>query len=121
MNENEYLRSVIDAHQLDEASDEAVAAMNIKNEVECLIRSKLTSAVPVIEIAGSYAKGTMIRDHYDLDVICYFRNEETEAGDSLEEIYNAINGFLSDEYKVTTKNAALLLSTKDENGKLLHV
>jgi hypothetical protein len=95
--------------------------MTVKNEVERLIRSKLSSAVPVIEIAGSYAKGTMIRDHYDLDVVCYFQNDETEAGETLEEIYNTISGFLSDEYKVTPKNAALLLSTKDENGKLLHV
>lgn len=82
MNENEYLRSVIEAHQLDETSDEAVAAMTVKNEVERLIRSKLSSAVPVIEIAGSYAKGTMIRDHYDLDVVCYFQNDETEAGET---------------------------------------
>lgn len=121
MNENEYLQSIVAAHELDENSSEAIAVLAVKNDVEKLIRGKLTSAVPVIEIAGSYAKGTMIRDHYDLDVVCYFQNSETEAGDTLEEIYNAIKDFLSEEYTVTPKNAALFLSTKDGNGLPLHV
>ncbi|MBP9864086.1 nucleotidyltransferase domain-containing protein [Patescibacteria group bacterium] len=121
MNDNEYLQSVVAAHELDENSSEAAAVLTVKNDVEKLIRGKLTSAVPVIEIAGSYAKGTMIRDHYDLDVVCYFQNNETEAGGTLEEIYNTIQDFLSEEYTVTPKNAALFLSTKDDNGVPLHV
>lgn len=121
MNDEEYLRGILAAHEVTEKSDEAVAAMAVKADVEKLIRSKLKSAVPVIEVAGSFAKETMIRDHYDLDVICYFLNGETEAGDTLEDIYKNVGKILEDEYKVTPNNAALQLSTKDGDGSFLHV
>ncbi|MCL4732813.1 hypothetical protein KJZ71_03365 [Patescibacteria group bacterium] len=46
MNDNEYLQSVVAAHELDENSSEAAAVLTVKNDVEKLIRGKLTSAVP---------------------------------------------------------------------------
>lgn len=121
MNENEYLGAVIAAHEITEGSTEAAAALGVMSDVEKLIRGKLESATPVIEVAGSYAKGTMIRDHYDLDVVCYFLNHETEAGDTLADIYDNVRKILEEEYKVTPKNASLLLSTKDDGGAFLHV
>lgn len=121
MNDNEYLSGIIAAHEVTEGSAEAVAALAVMTDVEKLIRSKLKTAVPVIEVAGSYAKGTMIKDHYDLDATCYFLNGETEAGDTLEDIFNNVGKILEEEYKVTPKNASLLLSTKDGAGDFLHV
>lgn len=121
MNENEYLQKIVTDHKMKDGDKEVTDAMAVKVEVERLIRSKLTKAVPVIEVAGSYAKGTMIRDHYDLDLVCYFQNAENEAGDTLEEIYFSMDKILSEEYQVTPKNAALLLSTKDNGGNNLHL
>ena len=80
---------------------EAAAVLAVKNNVEKLIRGKLTSAVPVIEIAGSYAKGNDDPRSFTIWMsYATFKTTKQEAGDTLEEIYNTIQDFLSEEYAV---------------------
>ena len=56
----------------------------------------------------------MIRESYDLDIICYFNNDDTSAGETLKEIYNNVKKSLAKEYNVICKKSALRLNNKSE-------
>ena len=53
----------------------------------------------------------MIREDYDLDEVCYFDNDDTEPGETLEEIYENIAKLMEGSYSVRRKRSALRLST----------
>jgi len=80
MTENEYLKALLDSQTLKDDSDELKRLRERRDEVETLLRDKLGKAKPTIRYAGSYAKGTMIRDSYDLDLTCYIPRDNSEAG-----------------------------------------
>jgi hypothetical protein len=65
----------------------------------------------------------MIRDSFDLDISCYFKHEEDEAGETLEEIYNNVRKTLETKYIVTPKTSALRLENKnaDKYGVYFHI
>jgi len=54
----------------------------------------------------------MIRESYDLDVICYFPHEDDDAGGSLKEIYENVKKALEKKYYVESKRSALRLRDK---------
>ena len=56
------------------------------------------------------AKGTMNREAYDLDIICYFAHDDTSAGKTLEEIYNNVSEALKGNYIVEPKGSAVRLN-----------
>jgi len=58
---------------------------------------------PVIKYAGSYEKGTMIRDNYDLDIVCYFPSSDQR---SLKEIRQDVTNHLAKNYQITAKASA---------------
>ncbi|MDD4049135.1 MAG: hypothetical protein PHI90_10070 [Clostridia bacterium] len=68
---------------------------------------------PTVRYAGSYKKGTMVKSSYDLDITCYFNNDDNSAGESLEDIYLNVEKALSNEYFVEEKKSALRLKSKD--------
>src|SRR5690606_1232942 len=68
---------------------------------------------------GSRAKGTMIREDYDLDEVCYFDNDDAAPGDTLEEIYDNVAELLEADYQVERKRSALRLRSK--KGKDLKI
>lgn len=72
-------------------------------EVAEVIAKGYPESAPRIQIVGSYAKGTMIRHSYDLDLICYFDRDEDEAGGTLEEIYYDVKDTLESRYTVQPK------------------
>jgi len=55
----------------------------------------------------------MIREDYDLDIICYFPADEIAAGTTLKEIYGNVRSSLEKTYQVRPKTTALRLLDKD--------
>ncbi len=73
-----------------------------KKEVTDFLRAEF-GAAPVIKYAGSHAKGTMIRESYDLDIVCYFPSTDSRT---LKEIREDISAHLSKRYVMQDKASA---------------
>lgn len=113
MTTNEYLANVLDSQTLGEDSNELKALQERRAEVEKLLRKHFEKSSPTVRYGGSKAKGTMIRESYDLDIICYFPHEDGDAGETLEDIYKNVRQALGGKYLVEPKTSALRL--KDLN------
>jgi hypothetical protein len=112
MTTNEYLQQVLQDQNLADNSTELEALQGHRKDVEVLLRSAFPQSSPTIRYGGSRAKGTLIREAYDLDIICYFEPDDTSAGDGLEDIYNNVKKALEANYMVTDKTSALRLKSK---------
>jgi hypothetical protein len=110
MSSNNYLIELLESQELKEGFEEIVALDNERENVDCIIKDAYPNSYPTFTHGGSRAKGTMIREDYDLDEVCYFANEDTAAGDTLEEIYNNLGKLLQKSYTVRRKCSALRLS-----------
>lgn len=73
-----------------------------KKEVTDFLRTEF-GASPVIKYAGSREKGTMIRDRYDLDIVCYFPSTDNR---SLKEIRDDVAKHLAQRYLTRPKASA---------------
>jgi hypothetical protein len=118
MTDDEYLKKVLEAQRLDEDSEELKLLRARRDEVEKKIRAVFGSS-PVIRFGGSKAKGTLVRDDFDLDMVCYFPRDDDDAGLSLEEIFNNVFDALSKDYTVEKKTSALRI--KGANKVDFHV
>ena len=116
MTTNEYLQDVLASQQLADESKELKELQKHRADVEKLLRNAFEDSSPTIRYGGSKAKGTLIKDAYDLDVICYFPNDDTSAGESLEDIYNNVRKVLEKGYFVIGKNSALRLQNLDQKA-----
>ncbi|MFA6295082.1 MAG: nucleotidyltransferase [Candidatus Paceibacterota bacterium] len=116
MTTNEYLITVLELQKLGDDSKEMKELQGHRADVEKLLRDKFKDCSPKIRYGGSKAKGTLISAMYDLDIICYFPNDDMSAGNSLEDIYNNVKSALEKEYCVIQKNSALRLKSKDAQG-----
>jgi hypothetical protein len=112
MTPHEYLEKILEAQTLAEDSRELKALRARRDEVETRLRDAFGSS-PTIRYGGSHAKGTLVRDSYDLDVVCYFPREDDGAGATLEEIYNRVKEVLSHDYDVEPKGSALRVKGLD--------
>lgn len=113
MTTNEYLAKVLASQTLGDDSDELKALQAHRAKVEKLLRERFAESSPTIRYGGSRAKGTMIKEAYDLDVICYFPHDDTAAGETLEDIYNNARKALESEYWIEPKASALRLKDRD--------
>jgi hypothetical protein len=113
MNTETYLNEVLQLQNLADDSQELKDLQEHRADVERLLRAELKGASPTIRFGGSRAKGTMNKEEYDLDIICYVPHDNDAAGASLEEIYNNTYEALNKEYFVSRKNSALRLQSKD--------
>ena len=113
MTTKEYLEGVLKEQTLADDSDEIKALQKHRAEVEALLRDHFDDCSPTIKYGGSKAKGTMIRESYDLDIICYFPHDDTSAGTTLEEIYSNVRKALEKKYLVEPKTSALRLKHAD--------
>jgi Nucleotidyltransferase domain len=111
MNTDDYLQAVLAEQNLKEDSTELKGLQSERANVENLIRNKFGS-VPTIRYGGSRAKGTLIKESYDLDVVCYFPCDSNLAGETLEEIYTNLRDCLAESYYVEEKTSALRLKGK---------
>jgi predicted nucleotidyltransferase len=112
METNEYLRAVLASQQLEDDSTELKDLQSERATVEEIIRKKFGS-VPTIRYGGSKAKGDLIKESYDLDLICYFPFDSNAGGETLEDIYRNVRDCLSRHYYVEEKTSALRLRSKD--------
>lgn len=119
---DEYLEAVLDDQTLSRDSDELKALRERGNDVKKLLRDRFSQESPSVRNAGSFEKRTMVRVSYDLDILCYFPHE-TDAGDNLEEIYNAVADVLQEEYLLSRKRSALKLldPTEPEDPEYFHI
>lgn len=117
MTGNEYLQQLLASQELKEGCDELVALDNERNEVDRIIKEAYPNSYPTFTHGGSRAKRTMIREDYDLDEVCYFANEDTAPGETLEDIYENIASPLTDEIRdALAKVAKDTLEAVDDHG-----
>ena len=110
---SEYLNEVLKTQILSDDSLEQKDLQAHRADVEKLLRKAFSETSPTIRYGGSKAKGTMIRESFDLDIICYFPRDDTAAGESLKVIFENVSKALGKEYYVTPKNSSLRLSNLD--------
>lgn len=108
MNADEYLNRVLSAQNLGDDSTELKELQTRRAEVEKLLCESFGSQ-PIIRYGGSKAKGTLIKEYYDLDVVCYLPSDSDVAGKTLAEIYESVRNCLAKAYYVEPKTSALRL------------
>lgn len=116
MDTESYLKEVLKNQNLADDSKELKELQKHRADLETLLRGKFNESSPTIRYGGSKAKGTLIKESYDLDMICYFPSDDTKAGDSLADIYNNVNDALSEKYLISKKNSALRVKSKESNN-----
>lgn len=109
MDKNTYLRTILKLQTLAEGSSELKDLREKRAEVEALLREAFEDASPTIRYGGSVAKGTLIKESYDLDIICYFLRDDTTAGETLEDIFRNVKEALASKYAVTPKTSSIRL------------
>lgn len=116
MTDAEYLNAVLRDQTLVPEGDEIKELQKHREDVERLLRGAFGDYRPTIRYGGSMAKTTMIRDSYDLDLICYFPFDETGAGETLENIYDNVDRKLSEKYLTERKPSAIRLKNPDRSS-----
>lgn len=122
MTDNEYLKKILESQTLASDGEEMNDLRSRRSDVTTKLRNKYGSG-PSIRYGGSKAKGTMIKEAYDLDITCYFDREDDSAGDTLLEIYESVAGVFADDYLIQRKPSAirLLSNNLDNLGQDYHV
>lgn len=113
MEPEEYLKKILENQTIAEKSDEMKQLQATRSDVESLLRKSFEGSNPTIRYGGSKTKGTMIKESYDLDIICYFKHDDNGAGESLKEIYENVKVALEKNYFVEPKKSALRVKSKD--------
>jgi hypothetical protein len=119
MNADGYLTKILTSQTFHTNAPELEALRRKRDEVQNAIRFAFPGAS--IRYAGSYAKNTMICASYDLDLTCYFDHDNTQAGDNLEDIYQAVQKALEKDYIVTPKTSTLRLEEGQLERQYTHV
>ncbi len=115
MDTNKYLEQVLSDQILGDDSKELKELQTHRADVEELLCASFGSQ-PTIRYGGSKAKGTLIKESYDLDIVCYLPSDSDAAGATLAEIYENVRNSLRKKYYVEEKASALRLkgmSTED--------
>ena len=113
MTSKEYLNAVLASQDLTDDSQEMKDLQQHRQDVEARLRAEFSESSPTIRYGGSKAKGTLIKENYDLDLVCYFPHDATKPGSTLKEIYDNVRGLLATHYEVTPKTSALRLRSKE--------
>ena len=96
-----YLKELLVSQDLTREQERTLQAH--KNEVTEFLRAEFGDD-PKIKYAGSREKGTMIRDNYDLDIVCYFPSSNMR---SLKEIRDDVSAHLNKKYMLQEKASAV--------------
>ena len=112
MTDKEYLEAVLKNQDLKDDSQELKDLQKERQNVERLLRAGFPDCSPTIRYGGSKAKGTLIKENYDLDIASYFPHDDTSAGETLKDIYDNTEKVLAVEYSVVRKRTALRLRSK---------
>ncbi len=85
MEPQKYLEEILKAQKLEDDSQELKDLQARRKDVEKILRDGFSKASPTIRYGGSKAKDTLIREAYDLDIVCYFPHDDTTAGETLKD------------------------------------
>ena len=113
MSNNDFLREVLRAHEIQPKSTEMRALQEARGDVEALLRDAFPGCTPTIRYGGSKAKNTMVLEDYDLDIVCYFPRDERGAGETIREIYFKVRDALASKYTIVEKRTALRIKNRD--------
>jgi hypothetical protein len=116
MTNDEYLKTVLKSQKLTDDSDEMQELLQRRQDVEKILRNEFAGVAPTIRYGGSKAKGTLIRESYDLDVVFYVPNENNEAGDTLKEIFDNVRNELAKHYCAEARTSAIRLRSKNPSS-----
>lgn len=100
MTPQEFLKELLGSQELTTNQNSDITSH--KKEVTAYLQEKYGDA-PKIKYAGSYEKGTMISDRYDLDIVCYFPSDDER---SLKDIREDVAKHLSEKYLTRAKASA---------------
>ena len=114
MSAADYLHELLASQSLEEGCPELEALDAVRDDVEHLVRDAYTKSVIRFTHGGSRAKGTLVKEDYDLDLVCYFENGDCAAGETLEDIYNDTATLLEESFVVRRKRSALRLRSKKD-------
>lgn len=101
MSTESFLESILEKQKLEE--DQLEILRGRRDELEKVLRSEFGAAA-TIKYGGSKAKGTMIQESYDLDIVCYLNSD---TADTLEQIYDRAYNKLETAYLVEKKKSAI--------------
>jgi hypothetical protein len=104
MTPEEFLQNLLKSQDL--TLDEDAILQSHKDEVTKFLRAEFGSE-PDIKYAGSYRKGTMIRENYDLDIVAYFPSTDERT---LKEIHDDVLSRLKEKYDVEEKASAIRIT-----------
>ena len=114
MRSQEYLENVLKRQDLKEDSEQLKNLRKHREEVDSILRDGFSAASPTIRYGGSKAKGTLILESYDLDVVFYVPHDNDQAGVTLKAIFNNVSGKLAEHYYVEPKTSAIRLRDKND-------
>lgn len=117
---NDYYQKVLAAQTLGDDSPEMKELQINRAAVEKVLRAAFPGASATIRYGGSKAKGTLIRELYDLDLVFYVLNGNNAAGETLRDIFRNAHTALARYYVVEPKTSALRLRSRDQ-GSDLHI
>lgn len=109
MTNNDYLGSLLEEQKISE--EEKKLLKEHRNEVENVLRNAFGSE-PIIKFTGSKAKHTMIKENYDLDIVCYFPSTNNNT---LKELHDNVQNVLSKKYSVLPKASAVRILNLENN------
>jgi Nucleotidyltransferase domain len=113
MDTKEYLNGVLQSQNFADDSQELKDLQTHRKKVESILCEGFPEATKTIQYGGSKAKGTLNKESYDLDVICYFASDDTSAGVTLKEVFDNVSKKLSEDYYVEQKTSSVRLKDKD--------
>jgi len=119
MTDEEYLRKVLEEQTLAEDGEELRNLEQHRKAVERLLKTEFGSG-PALREGGSKAKGTMVREAYDLDLPYYFPRDDESGGETIKEIFERVEKVLQREYRTQRKGVSVRL-LDCEQGTDFHV
>ena len=114
MSNDDYLKKVLQQQELDDDSAEVAKLEQHRRDVEELLVSKFGDGATFRE-GGSKAKGTMIKDLYDLDLLNYFSRDDDAAGETIKEVFENVEKVLQKKYRTVRKGVAVRLRDCDSD------
>ncbi len=115
---NDYFQSVLAAQTLADGSAEMKELQANRAAVEKVLREVFPGASATIRYGGSKAKGTLILESYDLDIVFYVPNGNNAAGETLKEIFGNVKTALAKHYAVEPRTSAMRLRSTDRRSDL---
>ena len=119
MIDEEYLRKVLQEQTLVEGGKELTSLAQHRKDVDQLLKKEFGHGRALRE-GGSKAKGTMVKEAYDLDLLYYFHRDDESAGETIREVFEGVEEVLQEQYRTQRKGVAVRL-LDCEQGTDFHV